>query len=118
VTVLLEVVPALVAGVLYARRTQTLQRDGRPVATWRRLCFAGGLLLATAGVVALNVLHRGLGTWQRAVDLYFTLTEFAKRKLVEGGLPADCETPVDFAASAEFDLAYADGPRVWRLASP
>jgi cytochrome c oxidase assembly factor CtaG len=51
---LIEVVPALVAGVLYARRTQTLRRDGRPVATWRQLCFAGGLLLATAGVVALG----------------------------------------------------------------
>ncbi|HEX2085542.1 MAG TPA: cytochrome c oxidase assembly protein, partial [Solirubrobacteraceae bacterium] len=51
---LLEVVPALVAGVLYARRAQALARDGRPVATWRQLCFAGGLLLATAGVVALG----------------------------------------------------------------
>jgi putative membrane protein len=54
VTALLEVVPALVAGVLYARRAQTLQRDGRPVATWRQLSFAGGLVLATVGVVALN----------------------------------------------------------------
>jgi putative membrane protein len=52
--VLLEVAPALIAGVLYARRAQTLQREGRPVATWRQLCFAGGLLLGTAGVVALG----------------------------------------------------------------
>jgi cytochrome c oxidase assembly factor CtaG len=51
---LLEVVPALVAGVLYARRVQTLEREGRPVAPWRRLCFAAGLLLATAGVLALG----------------------------------------------------------------
>ena len=51
---LLEVAPALIAGVLYARRAQTLQRDGRPVPTWRQLCFAGGLLLGTAGVVALS----------------------------------------------------------------
>ncbi|HEV3002151.1 MAG TPA: cytochrome c oxidase assembly protein [Solirubrobacteraceae bacterium] len=51
---LLEVVPALAAGVLYARRTATLDRDGRPVPPWRRLCFAAGLLLATAGVVALG----------------------------------------------------------------
>ena len=49
-----EVRPALVAGVLYARRAQTLRREGRPVPTWRQLCFAGGLLLATAGVVALG----------------------------------------------------------------
>ena len=52
--VLLEVLPALAAGVLYARRTQTLEREGRPVEPWRRLCFAAGLLLATAGVVALG----------------------------------------------------------------
>ncbi len=52
--ILLEVVPALLAGVLYARRAQALERDGRPVPTWRQLCFAGGLLLATAGVVALG----------------------------------------------------------------
>ncbi len=51
---LLEVAPALVAGLLYARRARTLERDGRPVATWRQLCFAGGLVLATAGVVALG----------------------------------------------------------------
>ncbi|HEV2813816.1 MAG TPA: cytochrome c oxidase assembly protein [Solirubrobacteraceae bacterium] len=52
--VLLEVLPALLAGVLYARRAQTLQRDGRPVPLWRQLTFASGLLLATAGVVALG----------------------------------------------------------------
>ncbi|MFO0805460.1 MAG: glycosyltransferase [Gemmataceae bacterium] len=44
---------------------------------------------ASAVVASLNVLHRGLGTWRRGVDLYFTLTEFAKRKFVEGGLRAD-----------------------------
>ena len=44
--VLLEVLPALVAGVLYARRAQTLAREGKPVPTWRQLCFAAGLLLA------------------------------------------------------------------------
>jgi putative membrane protein len=52
--ILLEVLPALAAGVLYARRARTLERDGRPVPAWRRLCFAAGLLLATAGVVALG----------------------------------------------------------------
>ena len=51
---LLEVVPALVAGILYARRVRTLEREGRAVPAWRQLCFAGGLLLATAGVVALG----------------------------------------------------------------
>jgi putative membrane protein len=49
--------PALVAALLYARRTATLRKQGRPVATWRQLCFAGGLLLGTGGLVALG----GLG---------------------------------------------------------
>jgi len=44
---------------------------------------------ATAAVAALSVAHRWLGTWRRAVDLYFTLTEFAKRKFVEGGFDPD-----------------------------
>jgi cytochrome c oxidase assembly factor CtaG len=51
---LLEVAPALVAGLLYARRAQTLAREGRPVPAWRQLCFASGLLVATVGVVALG----------------------------------------------------------------
>jgi glycosyltransferase involved in cell wall biosynthesis len=33
--------------------------------------------------------HRVLGTWRKAVDAYIALTEFSRRKLLEGGLPAD-----------------------------
>lgn len=51
-------------------------------------CYRGSRA-ATAAVAALSVTHRAAGTWRRAVDLYFTLTEFAKRKFVAGGLPAD-----------------------------
>lgn len=50
----LQWAPALVAGVLYGRRTSTLAREGRPVPAWRQLCFAGGLLLAVGGLVALG----------------------------------------------------------------
>ena len=51
---LLEVIPALVAGVLYARRAQALAHTDRAVPAWRQLCFGGGLLLATGGTVALG----------------------------------------------------------------
>ena len=34
-------------------------------------------------------LHRAAGTWPRMVDVYFTLSEFAKRKLLETGVPED-----------------------------
>jgi putative membrane protein len=46
--------PALLAGVLYARRASTLAREGRPVPAWRQLCFAGGLAVAVLGLVALG----------------------------------------------------------------
>jgi glycosyltransferase involved in cell wall biosynthesis len=44
---------------------------------------------ASAVVVAMLGLHRALGTWSRLVGRYIALTEFARRKFVEGGLPAD-----------------------------
>ena len=44
---------------------------------------------ATAAVTAMVATHRVLGTWQKAVDIYIALTEFGRRKLVEGGLPAN-----------------------------
>jgi cytochrome c oxidase assembly factor CtaG len=50
----LEVAPALVAGLLYARRTATLADTDRAVPAWRQLCFAAGLLIATAGVLVLG----------------------------------------------------------------
>lgn len=50
-------------------------------------CYRGSRS-ASAVVAVMLTMHRLLGTWRRAVDLYFTLTEFARRKLIEGGLPA------------------------------
>ena len=44
---------------------------------------------ATAVVVALQVTHRVIGTWQRAVDCFIALTEFGRRTFITGGLPAD-----------------------------
>jgi glycosyltransferase involved in cell wall biosynthesis len=45
--------------------------------------------VASAAVATMLVMHRTLGTWRNAVDKYIALTEFGRRKLVEGGLPAD-----------------------------
>jgi glycosyltransferase involved in cell wall biosynthesis len=33
--------------------------------------------------------HRGLKTWQTQVDRYIALTEFSRRKFIQGGLPAE-----------------------------
>src|SRR5688500_1721968 len=45
--------------------------------------------LATGAVAAMLTVHKAMRTWTEMVDVYVALTEFAKRKFVEGGLPAD-----------------------------
>lgn len=44
---------------------------------------------ATATVAAMLTVHRLLRTWQRMVDVYIALTEFARQKFIQGGLPAE-----------------------------
>jgi cytochrome c oxidase assembly factor CtaG len=41
----LQVAALTLVATAYAFRTLTLSREGRPVATWRAICFASGLLL-------------------------------------------------------------------------
>lgn len=62
---------------------------GRPV-PWPGVahsCYRGSRA-ATAAVAAMLTVHRLARTWARQVDAYVVLTEFARRKLIEGGLPA------------------------------
>lgn len=44
---------------------------------------------ASAMVTAMISTHRLLKTWDRQVNLFVTLTQFAKHKLVQGGVSAD-----------------------------
>jgi cytochrome c oxidase assembly factor CtaG len=48
----LELLPLLVAAVLYAKRSLTLAEKGRPVPIWRQLCFASGLFLIAVALVS------------------------------------------------------------------
>lgn len=51
-------------------------------------CYQGSRL----GTAALTVMvegHRRARTWSDKVDCYIALTEFSRRKLIAGGLPAD-----------------------------
>jgi glycosyltransferase involved in cell wall biosynthesis len=50
-------------------------------------CYRGSVG-ASAVVAGMLVHHRAIGTWQHDVDLFVALTEFARLKLIEGGLPA------------------------------
>src|ERR1700722_6145120 len=43
---------------------------------------------ATAAIATMLTVHRAIGTWRRKVDLYIALSEFARGKFIEGGLPA------------------------------
>jgi putative membrane protein len=47
-----ELLPMLVAAVLYAKRSATLAARGRPVPLWRQLCFASGLLVIVIALVS------------------------------------------------------------------
>jgi glycosyltransferase involved in cell wall biosynthesis len=43
----------------------------------------------TTVLAAMLTLHRGVGTYRNKITRYIALSEFARRKFVEGGLPAD-----------------------------
>jgi len=51
-------------------------------------CYRGSLA-ASAVVATMLLYHRARGTWQRDVDLFVAATDFARTKLIEGGLPPD-----------------------------
>ncbi|MGH9167745.1 MAG: glycosyltransferase [Acidimicrobiia bacterium] len=74
-----------------------LFRDGRPcedcVGThpWHGVvhrCYRGSVLASTAGATAI-ALHQGLHTWERDVELFLALTEFARGRFIAGGLSAE-----------------------------
>ena len=75
----------------------TLQNDGRVCedclgrSPWRGVlhgCYRGSRPATAATALMLSV-HRWLGTWSKMVDCYIALTEFARAKFIEGGLPAE-----------------------------
>jgi glycosyltransferase involved in cell wall biosynthesis len=75
-----------------------LFRDGHPCeeCVGKRAPFPGVVhacyrssRAATAVVYSMLTVHNVLGTWQRKVDVFIVLTEFAREKFTQGGLPAD-----------------------------
>ncbi len=51
-------------------------------------CYRGSRLGSLA-VARMLARHRRRGTWRTQVDRFIALTAFARRKFIEGGLPAD-----------------------------
>ena len=74
----------------------TLFRDGKPceacvtqplaISGIRHACYRNSRP-ATAVVAGTTFVHRTLGTYARNVDRFIALTDFARQKLIEGGLP-------------------------------
>jgi len=54
----------------------------------RHGCYQGSRL-GTAVLTLMVSAHRRMHTWSDMVDRYVALTEFARRKMIAGGLPAD-----------------------------
>jgi len=54
----------------------------------KRACYQGKRS-STLGVAAMLTIHRLLKTYLKEVDAYIALTEFARQKFIEGGLPAN-----------------------------
>ena len=51
-------------------------------------CYQGSKL-GTAVLTLMVEVHRRAHTWSNMVDCYIALTEFARQKMIAGGLPAD-----------------------------
>ena len=45
--------------------------------------------VATAAVSAMLAVHHALETWKKKVDVYIALSEFARNKFIQGGLPGE-----------------------------
>lgn len=63
----LQLLPATVAGILYALRAHTLSRTPRAVPTWRKACFYGGLTLIVVTLTSMGSLSDEL-FWAHMVE--------------------------------------------------
>ena len=54
----------------------------------RHACYQGSRV-STGGVAAMVTMHRLLGTWTQKIDTYITLSQFARDKFVQWGLPKE-----------------------------
>jgi len=76
---------------LFFHKGRVCERCIGKIAPWlgaARACYRDSRA-ASAAVVAMVAVHRALNTWRRMVNVYVSLTHFARTKFIEGGLPAD-----------------------------
>ena len=83
--------PALSRRTISARRARSARSAWTAAVPWPAVAHAcyRDSRPATAAVSAMLTTHRALGTWQRKVDVYVALSEFARNKFIQGGLPEE-----------------------------
>lgn len=71
-------------------------------------CYRGSRA-ASGTVAAMLTAHRTLSTWTKMVDTYIALTEFAREKAIQGGLPAQKLVVKPHFVDPDPGLASGDG---------
>lgn len=71
-------------------------------------CYRGSRV-QSLGVASMLAVHRGLGTWQRRVDVFLALSQFSRGKFIEGGLPAERVQVKPNFLSADPGIGAGDG---------
>lgn len=66
---------------------ECIEKDRGPFHAVRYGCYRESKL-ATAALAAMIEVHRRKKTWSEMVDCYIALTEFARDKMIQAGLPA------------------------------
>lgn len=94
-------------------RNGTICEDCLGKLPWRgvlRKCYRDSLG-ESAALVSMLALHRSIGTYKHKVTRYIALSEFSRRRFVDGGIPADRITVkpnfVEIAPSSEQPRANA-----------
>jgi glycosyltransferase involved in cell wall biosynthesis len=64
---------------------------------------------ATGTTAAMITIHKALQTWKKKITVYIALTEFARSKFIEGGLPADKVVVKPNFVSPDSGLGKGDG---------
>lgn len=63
-------------------------RKTPPLPSVQWACYRNSRIQSLVVVLLLSF-HRALGTWKKQVDAYISLTDFARRKFIEGGIPGE-----------------------------
>ena len=62
----LQLIPVSIVATLYFVRARTLSHQGRPVAPWRQVSFAGGMVAGLLRNSAASAAHEFPNVWRRA----------------------------------------------------